>query len=171
MMMAFKLLGKKLKSWLEVIATNRWQWYSCYYIKLTADIDFFVTTWKPSRKKGDEQGSKSPFSLLSEPISPSSLLFEPISPSSLNVYLTFSLSSLLFPPISPSSQLFFGPFLPPPYSVPAPSILGKNAFNIGVSRKRRPRKQRPWKRRPCKQRFGFVFVSSLQFASIKCRFP
>ena len=61
---------------------------------------------------GEEQGSKSPFSLL----------FEPISPSSLNVYLTFFPSSLLFPPISPSSQLFLGPFLPPPYSVPPPSF-------------------------------------------------
>ena len=66
-----------------------------------------------SRKRGEEQGSKSPFSLLSEQISPSSL----------NVYLTFSPSSLLFPPISPSSQLFFGPFLPPPYSVPPPRVL------------------------------------------------
>ena len=36
---------------------------------------------------GEEQGSKSP----------SSLLFEPISPSSLNVYLTFSPSSLIIP--------------------------------------------------------------------------
>ena len=50
--------------------------------------------------RGEEQRSKSP----------SSLLFEPISPSSLNVYLTFSPSSLLFPPISPSSQLFLGHF-------------------------------------------------------------
>ena len=60
--------------------------------------------------RGEEQGSKSP----------SSLLFEPISPSSLNVYLTFSPSSLLFPPVSPSSlpfsptspssQLFLGHF-------------------------------------------------------------
>ena len=57
--------------------------------------------------RGEEQGSKSPFSLLSEPISLSSLLFEPISPSSLNVYLTFSPSSLLFPP---SSQRFLGHF-------------------------------------------------------------
>ena len=53
---------------------------------------------KPVTLRGEEQGSKSPFSVLSEPISPSSLLFEPISPSSLNVYLKFS----------PSSQLFFG---------------------------------------------------------------
>ena len=50
--------------------------------------------------RGEEQGSKSPFSLL----------FEPISPSSLNVYLTCSPSSLLFPPISRSSQLFLGHF-------------------------------------------------------------
>ena len=61
-------------------------------------------------KRGVEQGGKSPFSLLSEPISSSSLLFEPISPSSLNVSFSFSPSSLLFPPISPSSQLYLGHF-------------------------------------------------------------
>ena len=70
-----------------------------------------------------EQGGKSPFSLLSEPISPPSLLFEQISPSSLNVSFSFSPSSLLFPPISPSSQLYLGHFsllpilfLPPHFS-------------------------------------------------------
>ena len=60
--------------------------------------------------RGGEQGGKSSFSLLSEPISPSSLLFEPISLSSLNGYVSFSPPSLLFPPISPSSQLFLGHF-------------------------------------------------------------
>ena len=60
--------------------------------------------------RGEERGTKSLFSLLSEPISPSSLLFEPISPFSLNVYLIFSPSSLIFPPISPCSQLFLGHF-------------------------------------------------------------
>ena len=49
---------------------------------------------------GGAQGGKSPFSLLSEPISPSSL----------NGYVSFSPSSLLFPPISPSSQLCLGHF-------------------------------------------------------------
>ena len=72
-------------------------------------------------KKGEEQGSKSPFSQLSEPISLSSLLFEPISPSSLNVYLTFSPSSLFYPYFSLLLTIF-GPFLPPPYSVPHPFI-------------------------------------------------
>ena len=61
-------------------------------------------------KREVEQGGKSPFSLLSEPISPSSLLFEPISPSSLKINISFSPSSLLFPPISPSSQLYLGHF-------------------------------------------------------------
>ena len=61
-------------------------------------------------KRGEERGTKSLFSLLSEPISPFSLLFEPISPFSLNIYLTFSPFSLIFPPISPSSQLFLGIF-------------------------------------------------------------
>ena len=50
---------------------------------------------------GGGAGAKSPFSLLSEPISPSSLLF----------WANFS----LFP-------TFFGPFLLPPYSVPPPSL-------------------------------------------------
>ena len=79
-----------------------------------------------TRKRGGEQGGKSPFSLLSEPISPSSLLFEPISPSSLNGYVSFSPSSLLSPPISPSSQLFLAHFsllpilfLPPPERKPS----------------------------------------------------
>ena len=64
-----------------------------------------------SFKRGVEQGGgKSPFSLLSEPISPSFLLLEPISPSSLNASFSFSPSSLLFPPISPSSQLCLGHF-------------------------------------------------------------
>ena len=80
--------------------------------------------------RGEEQGNKSPFSLLSEPISPSSLLFEPISLPSLNVYLTFSPSSappyffpLFFPP---PNLFFFGPFLPPPYSVSTPSLWSKS---------------------------------------------
>ena len=82
---------------------------------MVATLSSFFAVKTPNQslsghKRGEEQGSKSPFSLLSELISPSSLLFEPISPSSLNVYLTFSPSSLLFPPISPSSQLFLGHF-------------------------------------------------------------
>ena len=66
----------------------------------TSKSNFSYQPTTISSKRGEEQGSKSPFSLLSEPISPSSLLFESISPSSLNVYLTFS----------PSSQLFLGHF-------------------------------------------------------------
>jgi len=49
-------------------------------------------------KEGEEQGSKSPFSLLSEPISPSSLLFPPISPSSQIFLGYFSLLPILFLP-------------------------------------------------------------------------
>ena len=63
-------------------------WKSCIW---TADWNEVWSMWR-----GEGQGIKSPFSLLSEPISPSSLILEPISPSSLNVYLTFSPSSLLF---------------------------------------------------------------------------
>ena len=51
----------------------------------------------PSSKRGEEQGSKSPFSLLSEPISPSSL----------DVYLTFSPSSQLFPLFLPPPNFFW----------------------------------------------------------------
>ena len=61
-------------------------------------------------KRGVEQGGKSPFSLLSEPISPFSLLFEPLSPSSLKFNSFFSPASLLFSPISSSSQLCLGHF-------------------------------------------------------------
>ena len=61
-------------------------------------------------KEGGGTGGKSPFSLLSEPISPFSLLFEPISSSSLKINFSFSPSSLLFPPISPSSQRYLGHF-------------------------------------------------------------
>ena len=55
------------------------------------------------KKRGEEQGSKSPFSLLSEPISPSSLL-----------------SPLFLPPPN-----FFWRFLPPPYSVTPPSKMSR----------------------------------------------
>ena len=60
---------------------------------------------------GREQGGKSPFSLLSEPISPSSLLFW----ANFSLLPTFSAYFSLRP-------TFFGPFLPPPYSVPPPSF-------------------------------------------------
>ena len=76
----------------------------------TSKSNFSYQPTTTSSKRGEEQGSKSPFSLLSEPISPSSLLSEPISPFSLNVYLAYSPSSLHFHPISPSSQLFLGHF-------------------------------------------------------------
>ena len=59
------------------------------------------------KERGVEQGGKSPFSLLSEPVSPSPLPFEPIYP-----------FSLLFEPISPSSLKFNFSFLPPPYFFP-----------------------------------------------------
>ena len=92
---------------------------NCYCVEFSLAM---ISAFLAPLLRGEEQGSKSPFSLLSEPISPSSLLFEPISLSSLNVYLTFSPSSILFPPISPSSQLFLGHFsllpilfLPPLY--------------------------------------------------------
>ena len=78
------------------------------------DWDWWRRMLSWPKERGKEQASKSPFSLL----------FEPISPSSLNVYLTSSPSSPLFPPISPSSQMdFWGHFsllpilfLPPPKS-------------------------------------------------------
>ena len=86
--------------------------------KKTTDVEL-------TRQKGDEQGSKSPFSLLSEPISPSSLLFISSSTSIQfnSPYSQHFLFSLL-PTFSPYFSLlptFFGSFLPPPYSVPPPS--------------------------------------------------
>ena len=56
--------------------------------------------------RGLEQGGKSPFSLLSEPIFPSSLLLEPISPSPFS----FLKSTIFFLP----PPYFFPLFLPPP---------------------------------------------------------
>ena len=58
---------------------------------------------------GGGTGGKSPFSLLSEPISLSSLLFSLFLP-----------PPYFFPYFSLLPTLF-GPFLPPPYSVPPPS--------------------------------------------------
>ena len=63
---------------------------------------------KTFEKNGEEQGSKSSFSLLSEPISPSSLLF--IS-SSRSIQFNSPYSQLFFFSLLPT---FFGPFLPPP---------------------------------------------------------
>ena len=75
----------------------------------------------------EEQGSKCPFSLLSEPISPSSLLFISSSRSIQfnSPYSQLFFFSLLptFPPYFSLLPTFFGPFLPPPYSVPPPSRL------------------------------------------------
>ena len=76
-------------------------------------------------KRGVEQGSKSPFSLLSEPISPSYLLFG-ANFSLLPKRLRFFFS--LLPTFSPYFSLlptFFGPFLPPPCSVPPPPVMGQ----------------------------------------------
>ena len=113
-------------SW-EVIVTNilsllRWLNQNRIICNLSLVISKPPEHVSSSSGRGG-QGGKSPFSLLSEPISPSSL----------SGYVSFSPSSLLFPLISPSSQLclghfslptLFGPFLPPPYSVPPPSFQG-----------------------------------------------
>ena len=82
---------------------------NCFVIHIVA-FNFAQESITRSLQRGVEQGGKSPFSLLSEPISPSSLLCEPISPSSLKINFSFSPSSLLFPAISPSSQLYLGHF-------------------------------------------------------------
>ena len=74
--------------------------------------------------RGEEQGSKSPFSLPSEPISPSSLLF--IS-SSRSIQINSPHSQLFFSSLLPTFSLhfsllptFFGPFLPPLFLPPLP---------------------------------------------------
>ena len=71
-----------------------------------------IQIWNIPFLYGEGQGGKSPFSLLSEPISPSSLLFW-ANISLLPKRLRFFFSLL---------PTFFGPFLPPPYSVPPPSV-------------------------------------------------
>ena len=79
---------------------------------------YFLLPWGG----GGEQGGKSPLSLLSEPISPSSLLFWAnfsLLPKRLRFF--FSLLSTFSPYFSLLSTLF-GPFLPPPYSIPLPSL-------------------------------------------------
>ena len=99
-------LSKPITVFTVAVFLQRW-WNK--YSSNSLDVIFslvFISSM-PSNVRGEEQGSKSPSSLLSEPISPSSLLFEPISPSSLNVYLTFSPSSLLFPLFLPLPNLFW----------------------------------------------------------------
>ena len=85
---------------------------------------------------GGGTGGKSPFPLLSEPISPSSLLFS-ANFSLLPKRLRFLFS--LLPTFSPYFSLlptFFRPFLPPPYSVPPPS---KRPRHYAWGRARTPR--------------------------------
>ena len=91
-----------------------YNWWLCTALKSTA------------LKRGEEQGSKSPFSLLSEPISPSSLL---LISSSRSIQFNSLYSQLFFfsllPTFSPYFSLLptcFGPFLPPPCSVPPPFL-------------------------------------------------
>ena len=69
--------------------------------------------------RGGREGGKSPFSLLSEPISPSSLLFW-ANFSLLPKRLRFFFSLLPSFPLYFSLPTFFGPFISPPYSVPPP---------------------------------------------------
>ena len=60
-----------------------------FLVKLNdTHMESYEVSLNDANKRGEQQGGKFPFSLLSEPISPSSLPFESISPSSLNVYLT-----------------------------------------------------------------------------------
>ena len=105
---------------------------ACLYVPITKycpKASFPRHYWRPSwwpswiseevYKRGGEQGGKSPFSLLLEPISP---------------------SSLLFPPISPSFQLFLGHFsllpilfLPPLYNGQSPLIWTPNGVFFSQS--------------------------------------
>ena len=82
-------------------------------------------------KEGGGTGGKSPFSLLSEPISPSSLLFEPISPSFLNFSFFFS----LLPTFSSYFSLlptFLGHFsLLPILFLPPPKRYRKSSWGGG----------------------------------------
>ena len=85
-----------------------------------------------SRGRGTGRGGKSPFSQLSEPISPSSLLFwANFSPLPKRLRFFFSLLST-FPPYFSLLPTFFGPFLPPPYSIPPPSWVKGMEFIFAV---------------------------------------
>jgi len=111
----------------------------CLYI--VAQLIHWEFTLRDRTKRGEEQGSKSPFSLLSEPISPSPLLF--IS-SSRSIQFNCPYSQLFFfsllPTFSPYFSLlptFFGPFLPPPYPGPPPStkdweVIKNNLTHVWV---------------------------------------
>ena len=96
--------------------------------------------WKPGNlfqvwtqhQRGEEQGSKSPFSLLSEPVSPSSLLFISSSRSIQSISYSQLFFFSLLPTFYPYFSLlptFFGPFLPPPYSVSPPSTMTSADFD------------------------------------------
>ena len=94
------ILKSNFKNWSAVSNNGHGQWHGTVLRSNSAVM------------RGEEQGRKSPFSLLSEPISPSSLLFELISPSSLTVYLTFSPYFSLLPTFLGHFSLFPILFLP-----------------------------------------------------------
>ena len=97
-----------------------------YFKSIIPAVTYGIVVWEG----GGGTGGKSPFSLLSEPISPSSLLFW-ANFSLLPKQLRFFFS--LLPTFSPYFSLLptlFGPFLPPPYSVPPSSLWGNCSSSI-----------------------------------------
>ena len=107
------------------------RWVTVNFTASPGRVTFFNTKYKGMARilqRGEEQGSKSHFSLLSEPISPSSLLLISSSKSIQfnSPYSELFFFSLLptFPPYFSLLSTLFGPFLPPPYSVPTPSVQG-----------------------------------------------
>ena len=101
-------------------------WLTSHYFSQCHVKLIFYYEWR-----GEEQGSKSPFSLLSEPISPSSLL---LISSSRSTQFNSPYSQLFFFSLFPTFSLYFSLlptffYLPPPYSVPPPSEC--NFFLLG----------------------------------------
>ena len=108
-------------------------WLTNHYFSQCHVKLIFYYEWR-----GEEQGCKSPFSLLSELISPSSLLLissfrstQFNSPYSQLFFFSFlpTFSLFLPPPIFFISLLPFFFYLPPPYSVPPSSEC--NFFLLG----------------------------------------
>ena len=121
------LKGEIGATWLRGYFTTRLSGYvtrrlrSYVATSIKERVKFFCSVLVSAQGGGRNRGCKSPFSLLSQPISPSSLLFEAIFfllpkrlPHFFSLLHTFSPYFSLLP-------TFFGPFFPPPYSVAPPS--------------------------------------------------
>ena len=124
-MPGLKITNHHWKYWLQTANFSLWLVLRIFLVTILLPFSHL----RSSCRRAGEQGGKSPFSLLSEPISPSSLLFWAnfaLLPKRLRFFFS------LLPTFSPYFSLlptFFGPFLPPPYSVPPPSWRSHGRLN------------------------------------------